>query len=104
MNTPKHTPGPWETYGDDKSDIRPATKAGKNRIIAQCPGYKTERQANARLIAAAPDLLEALQRAVACGIVPTTSVLDGGAASYSEQVRTADAIRAAIAKATGEQQ
>lgn len=51
-------------------------------------------------ISAKGDLLEVLQRAVACGMVPTTSALDGGAASYSEQVRTADAIRAAIAKAT----
>jgi hypothetical protein len=57
---------------------------------------------DARLIAAAPDMLAALQRAVACGMVPATSANDGGAAKYSEMVQVADAIRAAIAKATGE--
>ena len=100
----KHTPGPWKLIGQTDSGVSWVCPADSEEL---CDGFATvwsNGKANARLIASAPDLLEALQRAVACGIVPTTSVLDGGAASYSEQVRTADAIRAAIAKATGEQQ
>lgn len=48
------------------------------------------------------ELLDALQAAVSCGMVPTTTAKEGGASAYSEQVRVADQIRAAIAKATGE--
>jgi hypothetical protein len=60
-----------------------------------------ELAANARLIAAAPELLEALELAVACGMVPTSSAMEGGACAYSIQAQVADKIRAAIAKATG---
>ncbi|KWV45051.1 hypothetical protein AS591_20295 [Stenotrophomonas maltophilia] len=60
-----------------------------------------EAKANARLIAAAPELLDALIEAVECGMVPISSAKDGGASTHSRQVRCADMIRAAIAKATG---
>ena len=60
--------------------------------------------ANARLIAAAPDLLEALEAAVDCGMVPSSSLKDGGAARHARQVHAADMIRAAITKAKGETQ
>ena len=42
-------------------------------------------------------LTEALEAAVACGMVPKTSASEGGAARFSEQVLTADKIRAALA-------
>ena len=48
------------------------------------------------------ELLEALQAAVDVGLVPVSSLKDGGASKHSAQVRVADQIRAAIAKATGE--
>jgi hypothetical protein len=54
-----------------------------------------------RLIAAAPDLLAALQAAIECGMVPVSSVAEGGAVKYIRQVHVADQIRAAIAKAEG---
>ncbi|MFA9204870.1 MAG: hypothetical protein ACEQSH_00280 [Bacteroidia bacterium] len=47
----------------------------------------------------ARELLGALEEAVECGIVPTSSALEGGAAKYSRQVQVADNIRAAIARA-----
>ena len=42
------------------------------------------------------ELTAVLQAAVDCGMVPITSALEGGAARFSEQVRVADLIRAAL--------
>jgi hypothetical protein len=47
-------------------------------------------------------MLEALEAAVACGMVPVSSAEEGGAAKFSEQVRVADTIRNAIKKARGQ--
>jgi hypothetical protein len=88
--------GPWSVC--DRSEIR----SGNLHLVAVVQ-HGLKQQSYASLIAAAPDMLAALQRAVACGMVPATSANDGGAAKYSEMVRVADAIRAAIAKATGVQ-
>ena len=61
----QHTPGPWQVNYEDSTQVCDAD--GKNRgcaRIAHCraaPGYTVaERRANARLIAAAPDMLAAL--------------------------------------------
>jgi hypothetical protein len=54
---------------------------------------------DARLIASAPELLEALQAILP--FIPITSAMEGGASAYSENVRAADKVRSAIAKATG---
>jgi hypothetical protein len=54
MNKPLHTPGPWQVspYGNITSKSLTVAK------VEQMPGnYESEKQANARLIAAAPDLL-----------------------------------------------
>lgn len=66
----QHTPGPWahiETLPDRAIDYAGETfiKAEANGVtIATLSNYSpTERRANARLIAAAPDLLEALRYA-----------------------------------------
>ena len=94
----KHTPGPW-TFYDDSND-------GKtNRIEIVAIGktvahiyhsVPTEDLPNARLIAAAPDLLEALQ-----AIVKSLADQDDeGLIEHAQQMIDA---RAAIAKATGEQ-
>ena len=61
--TQKHTPGPWVIAGS-------LVLAGSNKSICQIdgaiqvgkPATEEERKANARLIAATPDLLAALQR------------------------------------------
>jgi hypothetical protein len=56
----KHTPGPWEAKGTD-------VFAGKNCIGICDTDNDTQKrmEANARLMAAAPDLLAALQSLVA---------------------------------------
>jgi hypothetical protein len=57
MNNTLHTPAPWQVspYGNITS------KSGKIASVEQMPGnYESEKQANACLISAAPDLLSAL--------------------------------------------
>lgn len=61
-----HTPGPWQFYADLPStepDWHIVTNASRMRVLANIhiePGNKTD-LANAKLIAAAPDLLFALE-------------------------------------------
>lgn len=64
--TTSHTPGPW--LRDDTSGMKCDVRASNGRKVALCWGlgngdnyrkeYKAECDANARLIAAAPELLE----------------------------------------------
>ena len=97
----KHTPGPW--YRINGSDIftevgapnASGIKAPRNDgwMVADCDmgslGFD-EVTANARLIAAAPDLLTALEM-----VLDDPESLDGRPRTYS-------AARAAIAKARGD--
>ena len=108
MSETKHTPGPWigagPSFGDplprytteivtdweDEDDQRP--------VICTLPfrHYDHENEANARLIAAAPELLEAAEAIVARWDSPL----------WKDQPHTGtfiDQLRAAIAKAKGEQ-
>lgn len=92
----KHTPGPWRY---DRCNGSPTT--GEHMIAGGKPGYLAEVRdcgsgdvsANARLIAAAPDLLEACKR-----MIGSLGVMVCDADSCGDIVFA----RAAIAKATGE--
>ena len=88
MNT-QHTPGPWAIYVNAPSDvvIRKMSKDGYElcAIARVSSGY-----ANAHLIAAAPELLEALDAALK--LIELVMPIDG------DVTRKA---RAAIAKAKG---
>lgn len=92
----KHTPGPWMVL----PSVQPGqfcilTEHGPRIDVACTYGFeRTPREANARLIAAAPELLEALQRLQACY-----------SSSHSPSVRESCWLqaRSAIAKATGDQ-
>ena len=101
MSAAAHTPGPWHTparkHGTRYVEAR--IGCGLLQEVAACgPTEVPEQQeANARLIAAAPDMLAALKAIVLW--IPSTSASEGGAASHSENVRAADMVRAAIAKA-----
>lgn len=59
----KHTPGPWRLKDNDWTVIEGKREAGVPYLftLAETLGYKQEREANARLIASAPELLEALK-------------------------------------------
>lgn len=63
-----HTPGPWKYDPAGYGNIRPVTETGKNICnFTRCHTSKEldEAVANARLIAAAPELLAALREMVA---------------------------------------
>lgn len=63
-----HTPGPWEAERDDNRELydigHRRTPIGQRCVASVTFGYdepaETEQHANAKLIAAAPELLEAL--------------------------------------------
>jgi hypothetical protein len=56
-----HTPGPWKQHVDGEKTYA-SVRSPVGQIVADC-GSRSDliAQANAKLIAAAPDLLEALQ-------------------------------------------
>lgn len=96
-DTAQHTPGPWR--------VIPATMShflieSAGAIVAEipktttAPASFTECEANARLLAAAPEMLAALKELHAWAI----TVSDGKAFNEEELCVT----RAAIAKATGQ--
>jgi hypothetical protein len=88
-----HTPGPWIAENGK-------VKAGGFEYLPTHDGAAlTEWEANARLIAASPEMLAALKRILPW--IPITSAAEGGASAGSENVRAADDVRAAIAKAEG---
>lgn len=92
-----HTPGPWYPSHDLTVSLLggPGWSIGPvGRTVAACPEALDEGEDNARLLAAAPELLEALQElhALICGEFP--GLLEG---DYRD-----DMARAAIAKATGD--
>jgi hypothetical protein len=110
MSNFKHTPGPWlvslDGFARKGWAACPTVYACDSdlRYIAFCNddmtvGEPTDNEANARLIAAAPELLEAAQRSAAAlrsgGIVPSATG-DNPLEWLLHQTE------AAIAKATGE--
>ena len=61
-----HTPGPWKLEHDWREQPGAIIiLSADNQIVADAWAPRIERVANARLIAAAPELLEALKSAVA---------------------------------------
>lgn len=109
MNEPKHTPGPWmiDRHADNGELV--VRCHSDKKIVANCQtdfyssgsreNLMAEIQANARLIAAAPELLEALQNIV--GIYNDSDRWTQGDEPEPVEIQAA---RAAIAKATGEPQ
>ena len=111
-----HTPGPWCVTRSDWGQPQFISASGDTPLVALC-GYVSEKttvEANACLIAAAPDLLEALKASnrtliaerdclydsITNNAGEITDPADGeGLAEYNAMI---DANRAAIAKATGE--
>jgi hypothetical protein len=99
----KHTPGPWRIDEDEYGhrlfcDEYHGVCAGKGFFPEgfRITGYMSH--ADARLIAAAPELLEALRLM----LIPVDAIGNHGGTEWGYSSRHAQAARAAILKATGE--
>lgn len=108
-NEQKHTPGPWRENGSvvtaqgSMALVVANVRCQLDPIVRPDAAAKTfaERDANARLIAAAPELLEALKE---CARLLNVAFDFEGDVFRKEHNNSVDAIcaaRAAIAKATG---
>jgi len=112
-----HTPGPWTTRGkiDGSGSAQIRAEDGKiwiggamgshhtpsQRVNHSSFPADTEGEANARLIAAAPELLEALKAIVDMVPIYAKNHPRFNQASRLERKTQIDAARAAIAKAEG---
>ena len=108
-STAKHTPGPWKA---EKYCIWANNHNGSVYIAGTQTGIDTDQQkANARLIAAAPDLLEAA-KIVAYWELSDSQLTEstrgefadgvgGGRVNRQDYRKAFDTLRAAIAKAEG---
>jgi hypothetical protein len=99
----KYTPGPW-TLGNGQVRVRTEEdEQGRTKLIAECyttnqsiryPYDFEEREANAQLISAAPELLEALQE-----LLESIPIYPVPLSIKNDTIRKA---RLAIGKATAE--
>jgi hypothetical protein len=98
MSEIKHTPGPW-VFDEDECSAIPALHLYCADSKNPFHGSRSEEElkANARLIAAAPELLEALKEAI-----ETIKFLSTRDNSWGEQIVCED-LQAIVAKATGSQ-
>lgn len=103
----KHTPGPWEATGNFvRSPMHQPEGLPRGVQIVECrDGYflphTEEARANARLIAAAPELLAALQNLEQQGWFSHIVFECKEGSSDSSLYSAVTEARAAIAKATG---
>lgn len=96
MKTNQHTPGPWIVKNGDVHAEQYGLLAAV-RYLGNSQSQKNEREFNARLIASAPDLLEALKTTLAM-----LELLNAPGTNDPIEARVYQA-RAAIAKATGQE-
>ena len=106
MTQPKHTPGPWEgSYTFRPGSVGPIAVIGPDpecREIATLPrkGNQERQEADAALIAAAPDMLAALRELVAEWDAERAEQ-DSPQTGYREDTPGVEWARLAIRKATG---
>lgn len=99
-----HTPGPWFVTGAMTRYVETRIEGGLIQEIAACGpteadgGYGPQQKANACLIDAAPDLLEAAELALEVAEGWIHDQLDG-TSSLASALAELDPVRAAIAKA-----
>lgn len=105
---PQHTPGPWDCSSNPsntceviRSPVRPAAKIAEVHSYDGRLPNKGERKANAHLIAAAPDMFEALQHLAELYAEVALDVLGLADVEIADHLRKADA---ALARARGEVQ
>jgi len=107
MENSKYTPGPWDwpkgsitVRGPKPENIKICDMSS---VVATCPPYSlsvSEQEANARLIAAAPELLDVASRWISC----LTSLAEGNPSKHYRgllQTTIMHDMKQAIAKAEG---
>lgn len=102
-----HTPGPWRAFYKPKYDewhiTLPAPGLGLRLALCRDGIESENREADARLIAAAPDMLAVLKRIAAphsCGCVPCVGDCTSKESLEITLAEIRDIARAAIALAT----
>lgn len=92
MTQAKHTPGPWHVASTSGRMIITET-----RVPCIAETYNEDAEANARLMAASPELLDALNAVM-------TDISDAAFNGVTSplHIETRNKVRVAIAKATGE--
>lgn len=101
MSEAKHTPGPWETLTFSNHELQTDIAMVKIGCRVHKIGYSGEDWANARLIAAAPELLGALKQC-RLALEPYDDVKPRDWKTDREKLAFAhQAARAAIAKVEG---
>lgn len=114
MAEPKWTPGPWKWVCLSGNDILTDPEGLWVANVIEWPGDNTARGADAHLIAAAPELYEALASIIRCGELANVSAeplfgYSGGKKPASKDVwqfprHMLTKIDAALARARGENQ
>lgn len=102
MMDAKHTPGPWQAVSNLRDHAGRPSKTPFWHIADHTGvvlSLKTSIKANANLMAAAPDLLEAARRALDLIELRINQEL-GGSTSDRREGQAMEALSAAIAKAT----
>jgi hypothetical protein len=99
---PQHTPAPWiptlNPSNDHEAEV--LTRGVRRLCVARC-GHGDEAEANARLIAAAPELLAALQECITDEGATCFARRDTHPEYMDRRINyISDIARAAIAKAT----
>jgi hypothetical protein len=94
---PQHTPGPWAAVSDHAKERMRIM--GGDWTVAFVPARHPTDVANARLVAAAPEMLGALER---CDDAFAMWQVGGVPGRPEDILRLVTQVRAAIAKARGE--
>lgn len=92
-----HTPGPWNVYAERNGSVRVDSA---EVVVANANGGSPECLANARLIAAAPELLKALKEYADPDDCDADGAPDADNSRHGETCRWCRA-QSAIAKAEG---
>src|SRR5690606_32734209 len=96
-HTPDHTPGPWDYIWWDDEGLWVGFNDSTKPVIAR---VETNKEADARLIAAAPDLLEAARALIEAA--SAQRLVGDGEARFNHDGAYLRALRDAIAKAERE--
>ena len=101
MTETKHTPGPWTpTFSAEGSYVVYSDEFGPTQFVADAGERTDERDANAYLIAAAPDMLEALADA-AFSFGSLGVLFEPGHPAREAMQEAKQRVNATIAKAEG---